>query len=293
MKLLLTGATGYLGSHLARDFVKSGNELAGLVRPQSDLRRILDLNGQFTALPFSSDEDIEAHLSRFAPDVILHTACNYGRDGETPLQIEPANIRFGSAILQGLKRLEKRVTFINCGTALPPEVSPYALTKHQFSQIGRGIANASDGQIQFINLVLQHFYGPDDHPSKFTSYVIRSCQSDQAELDLRSGQQKRDLIYIEDVVNAVATIMDARHRLDPVSDIEVGSGNAPTVRDFIETVHRLTGSKTKLNFGVIPYRPHEPMRLQADISKLRRLGWSPRYDIEAGLKKILESDRTA
>ena len=66
------------------------------------------------------------------------------------------------------------------------------------------------------------------------------------------------------------------------------SGVAPTVREFVETVHRLTSSRTKLNFGRLNYRPNEAMLCQANISHMKALGWQPRFDLHAGLKKTIE-----
>lgn len=290
MKLIITGASGYLGSRLARYFVESTRTIGLLAREQSDLSDLQTLNGDFIPLRFSSNSDIAALLYDFVPDLVIHTAGNYGRDGDTPEQVFDANVRFGTVLLEALPRLEKRVTFINSGSALPPEVSFYAFTKDQFSQTGRTFSQESNGQIQFINLRLQHFYGPNDRPSKFTSHVIGACQNDVAQLDLTEGQQRRDLIYIDDVVRAFATIVEARDQLDSNLDIDVGSGTAPTIREFVELVHRLTRSKTRLNFGAVPLRDQEPLLCRADLTQLDQLGWRPHYDLETGLKTLLNMD---
>ena len=221
---------------------------------------------------------------------MIHTACCYGRNGESPLQIIDSNLRFGTVILEALKSLNKGATFINTGTVLSREVSLYALTKIQFEALGSYIANASNPNIQFINIKLQHMYGPGDDVSKFTSYVINACRNNVSKLPLTLGEQKRDFIYIDDVVEAYTTILENLPKLDKVQQIELGSGESPRLRDFVETVHELTSSKTELLFGQIPYRENDAMCIVANIDTLKKLGWIPRFDIAAGIKKTIEMD---
>jgi nucleoside-diphosphate-sugar epimerase len=169
-----------------------------------------------------------------------------------------------------------------------PNVSLYSLSKHQFAEWGRTLAHQSSGNLRFVNVQLQHMYGPGDDASKFTTHVLQTCKRNAPELDLTSGEQRRDFIYIEDVVSAYCVLAEQRGQLETVCDIEVGSGIAPTVREFVEIAHRLTSSRTQLNFGCLPYRPNEAMLCQASIGKMQALGWEPRFDLHAGLKKTIE-----
>src|SRR5690606_3546497 len=117
--------------------------------------------------------------------------------------------------------------------------------------------------LQFVNIRLQHMYGPGDDPSKFTSHVFHACQRHQPQLALTAGEQRRDFIYIEDVVSAYGVVAGKLNELSTSDQVDVGSGNAPSVRSFVEQVHLLTGSRTELKFGAIPYRANEAMLCQA------------------------------
>lgn len=205
-------------------------------------------------------------------------------------QLIDANLRLGLLLLESLQKTERPVTFINTGSVLAPEVSPYALTKFQFTQWGRFVAAQSAGQLRFINVLLQHMYGPGDHPSKFTTHVLHVCHRNERTLELTAGGQNRDFIYIDDVVTAYAKLLDQCTSLEPIVDIDIGSGIAPTIREFVETVHRLTASKTMLSFGALPYRSNEAMHCQADIAAMKSFGWIPKFDLEAGLKKTIEME---
>jgi nucleoside-diphosphate-sugar epimerase len=264
-----------------------------MMRPGSSLARWPQGLAGATLGRCDSDEDIGAFVALARPEAVVHTACAYGRAGETTLQLFDANLRFGLVLLEALAQTgspQVPVSFLNTGTALDPTVSPYALSKQQFSSWGRAFASQPKSALQFINVHLQHMYGPGDDASKFTAHVLRACQSHRPELALTAGEQQRDFIFIDDVVNAYATLLTHRQKLAPCEDIDVGSGEAPSIRSFVETVHRITRSTTRLLFGAIPYRPNEAMHCQADITRLRELGWSPSFSLESGLKRTLEME---
>lgn len=289
MNILITGAAGFLGSSLARRISEMGHQVSLLVRKNSNLYRLTNLS-PFKIGRCETDAEINEFISDACPDAVIHTACCYGRAGESPLQIIDSNIWFGVVLLNAIKGLEKKVSFINTGTVLSKDVSLYALTKIQFEELGSYIANASNQNIQFINIKLQHMYGPGDDASKFTSYVINACKNNVPALPLTLGEQKRDFIYIDDVVDAYVKILENLAKLDGMHQFELGSGTAPRLRDFVEVAHKLTDSKTELLFGQIPYRENDSMCMMANIEALKRLGWIPKFDIKSGIEKIIEMD---
>ncbi len=292
MKILLTGASGFLGSALAPHWLQAGHQVALLLRPTSQLQSLRGLDASFDIGRCTTDAEVDAFVKKVQPEVVVHTACAYGRQGETSLQLFDANLRLGFVILQALQRDAQPVCFINTGSALSPDVSAYALSKHQFAQWGRMLATQSGGQLRFVNVLLQHMYGPGDDASKFTTYVLHACQRNDPVLKLTAGEQARDFIYIDDVVSAYDTLVDQNAQLGAVLDIEVGSGVAPTIRQFVEAAHRLTASHTELLFGALPYRANEAMHCLANVERMAQLGWHPSYDLNAGLKKTIEMEST-
>lgn len=288
MRILLTGASGFLGSALAQRLHQAGHELALLLRPTSRLDRLSRSEEAFDIGRCVTEAEVDAFVGRVMPDLVIHTACAYGRQGEIALQIADANVRLGLMIMQSLLRADRPVTFISTGTVLAPHISPYALSKNQFADWGRLLAKQSEGQLRFVNVLLQHMYGPGDDASKFSTHVLHACRRNDPELKLTAGEQKRDFVYIDDVTNAYVVLTEQHERLEAVADIEVGSGVAPTVREFVEAAHRLTASRTRLNFGSLPYRSNEAMHCQANISHMKELGWQPEFELQAGLKKTIE-----
>jgi len=287
VNILLTGASGFLGSALALHLLDAGYRVALLLRPRSQLDRLRGKEAAFERGHYVSDAEVDAFIHRIKPDAVIHTACAYGRKSETLVEVSDANLRFGLVILQALIRAERPVTFINTGTVLDANVSPYTLSKHQFAHWGKFFSARSNQQLRFVNVLLQHMYGPGDDLSKFSTHVLKTCLRNEPTLKLTAGEQKRDFIYVEDVVRAYSTLLERRDTLEQIADIDVGSGVAVTIREFVQTVHRLTASRTNLQFGALPYRTNEAMHCQADVAQMKELGWQPRFDLDAGLKRIL------
>jgi nucleoside-diphosphate-sugar epimerase len=132
-------------------------------------------------------------------------------------------------------------------------------------------------------------YGPGDDPSKFTTWIVQSCLKNIDKIELTPGEQKRDFIYIEDVVDAYKLLLEKAGDLnDCFQEFDLGSGKAVPIREFAEAVKRLTGADTELAFGAKPYRENEIMQSEADISRLLDLGWRPKYGLIKGIMKIIK-----
>lgn len=291
MRILLTGPTGFLGSALAHYWAVRGHQLCLLARPASSLHRIQTVLPRVQlARAANAEESLRVALD-FAPEAIVHTACSYGRKGETPLDVMEANLRFGTVLLQAVLDVVPKasgpITFLNTGTVLAPNVSLYALSKTQFSSWGEALANQSPDRLRFIDIRLQQMYGPGDDRSKFSTHVIEACRQNEPRLALTAGEQRRDFIHIDDVVRAYDRILERSANFAASDAIEVGSGDAVTMRSFAELAKQLAGASTMLDFGAVPYRANEAMLCVADTARLRGLGWQPEVSLTDGLKSML------
>jgi nucleoside-diphosphate-sugar epimerase len=290
MKILLTGASGFLGSALARHWAGAGHELALLLRPSSSLRRLRAVPTPCRIYRCADDLEITAMVADFAPDAVVHTACRYGRKGETALEVFDTNVRLGIVLLQALlsATAERACSFLHAGSVLGSELGLYALSKAQFAQWGMLLAAQAEQPLRFIEARLQHMYGPDDDPAKFSTQVMHACHHQVERLALTPGEQRRDFVHIDDVVGAFDILLRQAGQLAKADAVDVGSGQAPTIRQFVETVHVLCRSRTRLDFGARSYRANEAMHCQADTTRLRALGWQCRHDLRSGLRQTLE-----
>lgn len=296
MRILLTGPGGFLGSALVRQWAASGHDLWLLARPSSRLDRLADLAawGPRVVRPSAPDE-IAAAVREAAPDAIVHTACSYGRKGETAVDVMDANLRLGTVLLQtvldSVLRDAGPITFLNTGTVLAPNVGLYALSKTQFSVWGAMLSTMAPDRLRFIDIRVQQMYGPGDDRSKFTTHVIEACRHNEPYLALTAGEQRRDFIHIDDVVRAYDRILQRRDEFGASDAIEVGSGDAVTMRSFVELARQLAGASTVLDFGAVPYRANEAMLCVADTARLRGLGWQPQVTLADGLKSVIDAPR--
>lgn len=287
MKILITGASGFLGSALARRLGELNFSVSLLVRKNTNLFRIPDLD-HYRIGRCETNLEVEKFIADDPPDFIIHTACCYGRNKESIAQIVDSNIFFGIIVLDAINKLQKKIAFLNTASVLPDEVSLYALTKNQFERLGMKFCNYPESRLQFINIKLQHMYGPGDDDTKFTTYVINCCRKNVSMLPLTLGSQKRDFIYIDDVVDGYLKILENAYNFGRQEQIELGSGHAVSIRHFVELVHKATNSSTHLGFGQIPSRENDEPYLVANTEFLRNLGWSPQFTLDSGIKKMIE-----
>jgi nucleoside-diphosphate-sugar epimerase len=286
MRVLITGASGFLGAALAKHLAAAGHEVVALLRANSDERRLLPLPSGVSIVRCADTPSAALAVRDAGADAIIHTVCNYGRNGEPVSAVANVNLGFALAVLEaavaaGVPR------FINSDTVLDRYTNAYSLSKKQFAEWGKWYAEQE--RIRFTNILLQHMYGPFDEDFKFATYVLRSCHANVESLALSPGEQRRDFIHVEDVVSAYRLLLEAPQD-EFWKDVDVGTGNAPVLQSFVRLVHRLTGSRTHLDFGGVPYRPREAMCLVADTTELRRLGWSLRYTLEEGLQQTIDME---
>lgn len=280
MIIFVSGASGYLGSHLVKALSKE-HQVFALMRRLSSRERI-----EGVCVDIIYIDEIGALENAFAlhqPDVIINTAALYGRKGESLSALVNANIDFPTQLL-ALANKYKIKAFIHTGTSLPDDISPYALTKNTFVKLAQF---NNEGPLKFINVALEHFYGPDDDSSKFISYVINTCLAGD-KLALTDGLQQRDFIYIDDVVDAYKILIANIGKLEPFEKVPVGSGIAPTVRELVEMIHLCTRSKSTLEFGAVAMRANELMYSCADISRLNSLGWTAKVNLITGVNKVVD-----
>jgi CDP-paratose synthetase len=297
---MITGLTGFVGSHVARELAREGWTLVGLKRSTSSLKALDGMPGLLTF--HDVDQHPPACAFELLPDpvgAVIHVATNLGRsvgpDGRSvdtapgsgmDSQVLHDNVVFPLRLLE--ETIARRVPlFINTDTCIPefyPAMRPYALSKRHFLTWGKTLCAGTD--TKFVNLRLCQPYGPRERPAMFIPWLIRECFRG-GEIPLTLGQQRRDFIYASDVATAYTCLLDAVAQLPAFGHFDCGFGGAGvSIREFVTLVHRLTHSHAKLRFGALPYRCNE-ISWVADNAPLRALGWFPKTALETGLRTYL------
>jgi len=290
-RVVLTGATGFLGSHLAAALLATGHDVIALKRKSSSLQRVAAIAPKLKLVDVEG-MDFDGIFTDFGKvDAIIHTATSYGRNNESVSEIFAANTEFPLRLLDAGNRAGVRA-FLNTDTILDKYLNLYAFSKNQLLQWGKFFSMQE--KITFWNLRLEHFYGPGDDATKFTAHVINSCLNNAPELNLTLGEQRRDFIHIDDVVSAYMVLLANIEKSDKaLMEFDIGSGQSVSIREFVESVHAITHSRTRLNFGALPYREGEIMQSAADVRGLVAMGWTCRNDIASGIRKVIDIERNS
>ncbi len=290
-EILLTGSTGFLGSHLLFELVKTYN-VNVLVRASSNLARLSHLNNQFNI--YSIEEvDLGLLFEEKKFEIIIHTATAYGRKNETKEEIFQINYFIPNLLLDlslknGVRYFLNTDTFFNNNINFKNNLDYYVVSKKEF--LSNAITKIPNQDLCFINLVIYQMYGPGDSKEKFTTYIINQILYNATELNLTSCEQTRDFIYVIDVVNAIAKILEQRDNLkDNFTNFNIGTGVAVPLKNMVILTKELCESEIQLNFGKLEQRDGEIMNSVADNQSLLQLGWLPKFTLQNGLKQTIQS----
>ena len=158
-------------------------------------------------------------------------------------------------------------------------------------QFGEWLKLFSD-KIKVFNLKLENIYGEKDDSTRFIiPWVISQILKNEKEIKLTKGEQKRDFVYVKDVVDAYYELFLKKDSFEKgFYDYNIGSGRPKEIREVVALIKKLIGNnKTYLNFGAIPYRENEIMELESKVEKIKGdIGWEPKIPLEEGLKQTIE-----
>lgn len=286
MNILLTGSTGFLGSHLLEGLLNEGHGVSILKRSTSNPWRISHLMDKVKT--FDVDiTPVERAFEESKIDVIIHTACNYGRSSQSVYEVVESNLMFGLRVMDAAIKYNAKL-FINTDTLLPKNINYYSLSKKQFVEWLKKYSS----QIQVINFRLDHMYGPKDDKNKFVFWLIDQFKRNVESVKLTAGEQIREFIHINDVVSAYLYMIKKTSMLNVFNEFDIGTGMPIRLRDFVERLHvaytEIHGAcNTQLEFGAMPYRDNEMMTVEIDTSKLAAYGWHARSNLTEMINNLI------
>ncbi len=104
------------------------------------------------------------------------------------------------------------------------------------------------------------------------------------------GEQKRDFIYIDDVVSAYLLLLEKIDTENEWLDIRLNTGHPLTIKEFVKAVHEATHSTSKLDFGALPYRKNEIRQSTKNPYFIEESGWRIKWDLASGLRESIRKE---
>ncbi|NMC28727.1 MAG: NAD-dependent epimerase/dehydratase family protein [Pelolinea sp.] len=304
MRFLITGAAGFLGAPLANSLVSDGHSVVGLDdlstgdpdRLSSDVHLVRgDINDRPKLWTLLQGVDCVYHLAArvIVPESVLY-----------PREYNLVNVGGTVTLMEAMRDVGvKRVVFISSGsiygnqrnqpmkeTLRPQPRSPYAVSKLAAEYYIRTIGEL--WKIETVILRVFNAYGPEQRLPPAHAPVIPYCIKqafDNGTIVIHGeGNQTRDYVFVDDVVNAAICASSASdiNRLI----INVGSGKETSVNEIAKLVTELSGTKPEIVHN--PHHDSGPSRMCADISLAeRKLDYKPSVSLREGLLKTIQQDK--
>ena len=300
-KIIITGATSFIGLNMIKRFLDDGYFVYAVVRPDPS---------KYKQLPKSSHlKIIELEMQDYAQldkkindscDVYFSLAWNGTRGAQRDdRDLQESNYKYSIKALEAASRLGCRLIFSAGSQAeyglCTDYVSEFDLSnpvtwygKYKLKYYEDAFSFCEHRSIDFKEPRFFSLYGANDFNGTMILDILRKMLNDEP-CDLTECIQMWDFLHIDDAIDGLKLLMEK-----PCENgiYNFGSGICRPLRDFIEFMYDLSGSKSKLNFGVIPYPSTGMVNVMPDIKKLRKeVGFIPKVDFSDGIKQIISSMR--
>jgi nucleoside-diphosphate-sugar epimerase len=277
MKILVTGATGFVGRHVINELLKYNHQVIAATRKSNFSSGQNKLN--YTFLDIDNLDTNKNYFSYFGnPDLLIHLAWQGLPNYKSLFHFEnnlPVHYSFlKDMVVHGLKNI------VAIGTCFEYGMKEGSLSEGMITDPQNSYALAKDTLRKFLfELQKQHpfnckwirlfyLYGEGQNANSLLSQLQRALQNGDQEFNMSGGEQERDYLPVEKVAEYIVTIAFQ----NKISGIINCCSNTPIkVKELVENYLEETGQEIKLNLGYYPYTDYEPMHFWGDNSKLKMI----------------------
>lgn len=300
--ILITGATGFIGSHTVRELVRQNFQVSVIVRDTERMKELLPEEYPYLKI-WSAHEPVRrlAELMRQEQvNTVIHLATRYitkscAEDIEDLIE---SNITFGTRILEAMKLAGVR-NFINLGTSWQHyqdepynPVNVYAATKQAFEDMLHYYAQAEG--IHAVTLEIYDTYGERDRRGKIINKWKEISRTGER-LELSPGEQKLDYVYVGDVVRGIITAMNMLETVSGEQKVyekkyALSSDRIYSLWEIASIFEEVYQVRLNIGWGGRAYRDREVMLPYRGMERLP--GWSASYGLKEGFERMRRLEET-
>ena len=298
----MTGAAGFIGQHLLRRLVAEGAQVYASVAPDENPERVARMPKQVHRLTFDLRDEgaVQRAVAETTPRVVFHLAAvgatNPGVDPHLALAVNVGGVLHLLEALRehisggaDVQRVVLTGTCYEYGSREAVEgldpFNAYAASKVGAWALGRTYWRAYGMPIVTVRPF--QTYGPGQPEHTLVPAAIRAA-AEGHDFPMTPGEQKRDFIYVDDVVNGLLATASAPG-IEGQS-LDLGTGQAHTLREVVEQIWAMTGARGQILAGALSYRPNDIMYLAADADRTARLtGWRAKVELKEGLRHTIDA----
>jgi dTDP-6-deoxy-L-talose 4-dehydrogenase (NAD+) len=298
MRVLVTGAAGFVGSQVVRQLATQGHDVIAVDRDDIGLNQCAHAAPGIStaAIDLADRAGLGALLKETRPEAIIHLAWYADPADYLTSHLNLASLTMTTALVEAALAgaCRKVVVGGSCveyaaHARLITESDPvdprtlYAACKQAAWQVARALAAEVGAELAWARIF--HIHGPGEDRRRLIPWVASQLRSGVS-VELTDGTQIRDHLHVSDVASGLVTLL-----APGASGIyNVSSGEPVSLRHVLETIGEIVGGSQHLKFGARPHRPNETMFLAGDSTRLRTLGWVPRFGLREGLEDALRTE---
>jgi nucleoside-diphosphate-sugar epimerase len=297
MRVLVTGASGFIGAQVTKILLGGNHQVGLLVMPADPMIRLQPLQNRFETISAKLEDTdlVEKSINRFKPEACIHLAWyaepgKYLDSAQNIQSLASSLSLFQKLIKAGCRRIVAAGTcfeydtnfgYLQENTPVHP-ASLYAAAKLSCCLMGSQLA--AQAKISFAWGRIFYPYGPQEDQRRLVPAAIIALKQGVPFL-ASPGDQVRDYIHVADVAAAFCTLMEKQ--ADGVFNISTGL--PVSIRQLLETLGKLMNRSDLIQLGARPYRNWEPPFICGDNIRLRNLGWNSHYSLTDGLLETIRA----